>query len=116
MFRYAELFLDELNSPGAILDIPVMLQCPPVDLNEMYDNILLRLESTDVGRRRQRNQEVRRKVSAWVGMARRPLALRVDELAYACAVGDGEEKIDYAATSLQRARSLRYMRSISRNC
>ena len=92
MFRYAELFLDELDSPGAMLDIPVMLQRPPVDLNEMYDNILLRLESTDTGRRRQRNQEARRKVLTWVGMASRPLW--VDELAYACAVGDGEEKID----------------------
>ena len=103
MFRYAELLLDELNSPGAMLDIPVMLQCPPVDLNEMYDNILLRLESTDVGRRRQRNQ-VRRKVLAWVGMARRPL--RVDELAIACAVGDGEEKIDPAQRLLHSEQDL----------
>ena len=92
MFRYAALLLDELNSPDAMFDIPVMLHRPPADLNEMYDDILRRLESTDTKQQKQRSREIRRKILTWIGMARRPL--RVDELAYACAVRDGEEKID----------------------
>ena len=92
MFRYAALLLDELNSPDAISDIPVMLHRPPADLNEMYDNILLRLELADTRQQKQRSREIRRKILTWVGMAKRPL--RVNELAYACAVGDGEETID----------------------
>ena len=92
MFRYAALLLDELNSPDAISDIPDMLHRPPADLNEMYDNILLRLESTDTKQQKQRSRDIRRKILTWIGMAKEPL--RVDEIAYACAVGDGEEMID----------------------
>ena len=92
MFRYAALFLDELNSPDAISKIPVMLRRPPADLNEMYNNILLRLESVDKKRQRHKSREIRRKILTWVGMAKKPL--RVDEIAYACAVGDGEEMVD----------------------
>ena len=92
MFRYAALLLDELNSPDAISDIPVMLYRPPADLNEMYDNILLRLESTDTRQQKQRSRDIRRKILTWIGMAKVPL--RVDEIAYACAVGDGEEMVD----------------------
>ena len=94
MFRYAALLLDELNSPDAISDIPVMLHRPPADLNEMYDNVLLRLESTDTRQQKQRSREIRRKILTWIGLAKEPL--RVDEIAYACAVGDGEEMVDLA--------------------
>ena len=92
MFRYAALLLDELNSPDAMSDISLMLRRPPADLDEMYDSILLRLEAVDKGRHKQRSREIRRKILTWIGMAKEPL--RVDELAYACAVRDGEEKID----------------------
>ena len=92
MFRYAALLLDELSSPDAMSDIPDMLLHPPADLYEMYDHILLRLESMDTTKKKQRSREIRRKILTWVGMAKRPL--RVDELAYACVVRDGEEKID----------------------
>ena len=92
MFRYAALLLDDLNSPDAISDIPVMLHRPPADLNEMYDNILLRLESTDTKQQKQRSRDIRRKILTWIGMAKRPLS--VNELAYACAVGDEEETVD----------------------
>ena len=92
MFRYAALLLDELNSPDAISDVPVMLNRPPADLNEMYDNILLRLESADTRQQKQRSRDIRRKILTWIGMAKEPL--RVNEIAYACAVGDGEEMID----------------------
>ena len=92
MFRYAALLLDELNSPDAMSDISLMLRRPPADLDEMYDGILLRLEAMDKGRHKQRSREIRRKILTWIGMAKEPL--RVDELAYACAVRDGEEKID----------------------
>ena len=92
IFRYAALFLDELNSLDSISDIPLMLHRPPADLNEMYDSILLRLESADTQQQKQRGREIRRKILTWIGMAKKPL--RVDEIAYACAVGDGEEMID----------------------
>ena len=94
MFRYAELLLEELNSPDAISDISVMLHRPPADLDEMYDSILRRLESMDKRQQKHRTREIRRRILTWIGMAKEPL--RVDELAFACAVGDGEEKIDLA--------------------
>ena len=92
MFRYAALLLDELNSPDTMSDISAMLRHPPADLDEMYDSILLRLEAIDKRRHKQRSREIRRKILTWIGMAKEPL--RLDELAYACAVGDGEEKVD----------------------
>ena len=104
MFRYAALLLDELNSPDAMSDISVMLQHPPTNLNEMYDSILLRLESMDTGQQKQRSRGIRRKILTWIGLAKRPL--RVDELAYACAVGDGEEKIDIAQRLLHTEEDL----------
>ena len=104
MFRYAALLLDELNSPDAIFDIPVMLHRPPADLNEMYDNILLRLESMDTKQQKQRSRDIRRKILTWIGMAKEPL--RVDELAYACAVRDGEEKIDLTQRLLHSEQDL----------
>ena len=104
MFRYAALLLDELNSPDAMSDISVMLHRPPANLNEMYDSILLRLESMDTGQQKQRSREIRQKILTWIGMAKRPL--RVDELAYACAVRDGEEKIDIAQRLLHTEEDL----------
>ena len=104
VFRYAALLLDELNSPDAISDIPVMLHRPPADLNEMYDNILLRLESTDTKQQKQSSREIRRKILTWIGMAKEPL--RVDEIAYACAVGDGEEMIDLTKRPLYSEQDL----------
>ena len=62
------------------------------DLNEMYDNILLRLESVDTKQQKQRSREIRRKILTWIGMAKRPLT--VGDLAYACAVRDEEEMMD----------------------
>ena len=104
MFRYAALLLDELNSPDAMSDISVMLHRPPADLDEMYDSILLRLEAVDKGRHKQRSREIRRKILTWVGMAKRPLS--VDELAYACAVRDGEEKMDFTERLLYGEKDL----------
>ena len=92
MFRYAALLLDELNSPDATSDISIMLRRPPADLHEMYDGILQRLESMDRGQRNRRSREIRRRILTWIGMAKKPL--RVDELAYVCAVRDGEAKVD----------------------
>ena len=94
ILRYAQLFLEELNSPDAMSDISVMLHRPPADLDEMYDSILQRLESIDKRQQKHRSREIRRRILTWIGMAKKPL--RVDELAYACAVEDGEEKIDLA--------------------
>ena len=104
MFRYAALLLDELNSPDAMFDIPVMLHRAPADLNEMYDNILLRLESTDTKQQKQRSREIRRKILTWIGMAKRPLT--VGELVYACAVRDGEERIDLRQRLLHNEQDL----------
>ena len=104
MFRYAELLLEELNSPDAMSDISVMLHRPPADLDEMYDSILRRLESMDKKQQRHRAREVRRKILTWIGMAKEPL--RVDELAYVCAVGDGGEKIDLAQRLLYSEQDL----------
>ena len=104
MFRYAALLLDELNSPDAMFDIPAMLHRPPADLNEMYDNIILRLESTDTKQQKQRSREIRRRILTWIGMAKRPL--RVDELAYACAVRDGEENVDFTQRLLHSEQEL----------
>ena len=104
MFRYAALLLDELNSPDAMFDIPDMLHRPPADLDEMYDNILLRLESTDITKQKERSREIRLRILTWIGMATQPL--RVDELAYACAVRDGEEKIDLTRRLLHNEQDL----------
>ena len=97
MFRYAALLLDELSSPDIILDIPVILHRPPAYLNEMYNNILLRLDSTDTTQQKQGSQEIRRQILTWISTARRPL--RLDELAYACAVGGGEARVDLTKKS-----------------
>jgi len=83
MFKYAALLLDQLDSPSTT-SVPEMLKSPPKDLNGMYEHILLRLDK--------RNQEIRKKILYWVGMAKRPLS--VAELAYACAVQDDEENFD----------------------
>ena len=104
MFRYAALLLDELNSPDAMSDISVILRRPPADLHEMYDSILQRLESMDRGQRNRWSREIRRRILTWIGMAKKPL--RVDELAYACAVRDGEENIDLTKRLLHSEQDL----------
>ena len=48
----------------------------------------------DKRQQKHRSREIRRRILTWIGMAKEPL--RVDELAFVCAVGDGEEKIDLA--------------------
>jgi hypothetical protein len=96
MFRYAALLLDELNSPLASrADISDMLRVPPRDLNEMYEHILLRLESTnDKGQ----NRENRRKILYWIMMAKR--RLNVMQLAYVCAIRDDEKDFDPSRKAL----------------
>jgi hypothetical protein len=96
MFRYAALLLDELNSPlASTADISDMLKAPPRDLEEMYEHILLRLDSTnDKGQTR----ENRRKILYWVMMAKSPL--NVMELAYVCAVRDDEKGFDPSRKAL----------------
>ena len=58
----------------------------------------------DKRQQKHRSREIRRRILTWVGMAKEPL--RVDELAFACAVGDGEEKIDLAQRLLYSEQDL----------
>jgi hypothetical protein len=88
MFRYAALLLDELSSPS-MTDISDLLNSPPVDLNEMYERILLRLDSADT---KPRTRHIRRKIFTWVAVAKLPLT--VAQIAYACAVKDDETLFD----------------------
>jgi hypothetical protein len=88
MFRYAALLLDELDSPSTS-DITDLLNSPPVDLNEMYERILLRLDSADT---KPRTRHMRRKIFSWVAVAKLPLT--VAEIAYACAIQDDETLFD----------------------
>ena len=92
MFRYAALLLEELNDPG--VDVSKMLDSPPSGLNEMYESILLRLESADAARTQHRNRETRKTLLRWIAMAIRPL--KVNELAYAYAAQNQGEEFNLA--------------------
>lgn len=84
MFRYAALMINEPNTASR-KNINNVLNNMPDGLNEMYELILLRLEE----RHPKKYLELRQRILLWIATAFRPV--RVDEMAYACAVDDGEE-------------------------
>ena len=90
MFRYAALLVGELlHAPCQ--DVSARLESPPADLNEMYEAILLRLD-TEPPRDKPRHRAQRKRVLQWVTAARRPL--KPSELAWSCAVVQDEESFD----------------------
>jgi len=79
MFHYAVLIIGELLS-SPFVNISKTLESPPATLSEMYERILLRLDTDTardirIGRRR-------RRILQWVCMAKRPLS--AEELAWGC--------------------------------
>ena len=90
MFRYAALLVGELlYSPCQ--NISVTLESPPADLNEMYETILLRLD-TEPPRDKPRHRIQRKRILQWVAAARQPL--EPSELAWSCANVEDEESFD----------------------
>jgi len=71
MFRYAVLMIAELLSESCV-DIAKKLESPPASLSEMYERILLRLD-TDPPRNTPKDRKQRKKILEWVVMAKRPL-------------------------------------------
>ena len=90
MFRYAALLVGELlHAPCQ--NISARLESPPADLNEMYEAILLRLD-TEPPRDKPRHRTQRKQILQWVTAARRPL--KPSELAWSCVVVQDEESFD----------------------
>ena len=90
MFRYAALLVGELlHSPCQ--NISARLESPPADLNEMYENILLRLD-TEPPRDKPRHRAQRKRILQWVAVARQPL--KPSELVWSCAAVQGEESFN----------------------
>ena len=89
MFRFGALLLEDLKSPSPE-SVSKRVRKIPKGLNEMYEAILLRLDSDDL--------ELRRMVLAWIAVARRPP--RVDEIAYAFATVLSEPEFDPEDTVL----------------
>ena len=90
MFRYATLLVGELLR-SACQNISVRLESPPADLNEMYEAILLRLD-TEPPRDKPRHRAQRKQILQWVAAARQPL--KPSELAWSCANVEDEEGFD----------------------
>ena len=90
MFRYAALLVGELlHSPCQ--NISAALESPPADLNEMYETILLRLD-TEPPRDKPRHRTQRRRILQWVIVARQPL--KPSELAWSCAAIEDQDSFD----------------------
>ena len=89
MFRYATLLVGELLR-STCQNISARLESPPADLNEMYEAILLRLD-TEPPRDKPRHRAQRKRILQWVIAARRPL--KPSELAWSCAAVE-EESFD----------------------
>ena len=90
MFRYAVLLVGELLHVSC-QNISEILESPPADLNEMYEAILLRLD-TEPPRDKPRHRVQRKRVLQWVVAARWPL--KPSELAWSCVNVDDEESFD----------------------